>query len=87
MKSDMEGAVEIAGLDYSDDHVLHAPSLRFSVGENLNNEEEASRRLIASVDAALARRVADVEALEINFVYSSRCNRYISLPSRGCWYV
>ncbi|CAL4898962.1 unnamed protein product [Urochloa decumbens] len=96
MKSDMEEGADgsITGLDYDDDHILRAPSLRFSVGENLScddEEGEACRRLIAAVDAALARRGGagghpDIEALEINFVYSSPHNMFISLPVRGSWY-
>ncbi|CAL4898974.1 unnamed protein product [Urochloa decumbens] len=81
---------EIVGLDYSDDDVLHAPSLRFSVGEYPHGEEPC-RRLIAAADAALARRCAaghpDVEALEINFVYASPLNKYMSLLPKGCWYI
>ncbi|CAL4906331.1 unnamed protein product [Urochloa decumbens] len=88
----MEGGDgSITGLDYDDDHVLRAPSLRFSVGESLSCDDEdgeACRRLIA----ALARRSSagghpDVEALEINFVCSSPHNMFISLPVRGSWYV
>ncbi|CAN6338455.1 unnamed protein product [Urochloa humidicola] len=81
---------EIVGLDNDDDHVLHAPSLRFNVA-GYGGCEEDCRRLIAAADAALARRSAaghpDVEALEINSVYVSPLNKYISLPSRGCWYI
>ncbi|CAN6361104.1 unnamed protein product [Urochloa humidicola] len=74
---------EIVGLDYADDHVLHAPSLRFDVAR-YHGDEEGCRRLIAAVDAA---GHPDVEALEINFVYVCPHNKYISLPSRGCWYI
>ncbi|KAL6643649.1 hypothetical protein ACP70R_018415 [Stipagrostis hirtigluma subsp. patula] len=86
-KADLEGVGPIAGLDYDDDHVLRAPSLRFAVAGNpfsggVNNTEDA-RRLIAAVGAALARRTADVEALEINFVYSSSGNIYVRLPPEG----
>ncbi|KAL6643645.1 hypothetical protein ACP70R_018411 [Stipagrostis hirtigluma subsp. patula] len=87
MKPDMEGAGPIAGLDYDDDHVMRSPVLRFAVaGTPFSggvDRTEESRQLIAAVDAALARRAADVEALEINFVHSSGYNRYVSLTSRG----
>ncbi|CAL4891955.1 unnamed protein product [Urochloa decumbens] len=85
---------KIVGLDYSDDHVLHAPSLRFAVtptpfgaGTGARDTDDG-RRLIAAVDAALARRSAagdnvDVDDLEINFVYGSPRNRYIGMASGG----
>jgi hypothetical protein len=79
----------IVGLNYVDDHVLRAPSLRFAVtpnpfgaGTGLKDTEDG-RRLIAAVDAALARRAGDVEELEINFVYGSPRNRYIDMTSGG----
>ncbi|CAN6343093.1 unnamed protein product [Urochloa humidicola] len=75
---------ETVGLDYSEDHVLHAASLRFAVKDMEDTEE--SRRLIAAVDAALARRAADVEDLEINFVYGSPLNFFIDLSDVG-WYL
>ncbi|CAL4906334.1 unnamed protein product [Urochloa decumbens] len=72
---------EIVGLGYSDDHVMHAKSLRFAVtpdpyGGGFSPEDtEDGRRLIAAVDAALALRAgADVEDLEIDFVYDSATN-------------
>ncbi|CAL4898973.1 unnamed protein product [Urochloa decumbens] len=74
---------EIVGLDYSDDHVLRAPSLRFAVSPNphacgvSSRDTEDGRRLIAAVDAALVLRAgSDVEDLEINFVYGSSMNTY-----------
>ena len=83
---------KIVGLNYDDGHVLHARTLRFAVtpnpfgaGAGLKDTEDG-RRLIAAVDAALARRASsggDVEELEINFVYSSRRNRYIDMASGG----
>ncbi|TVU50023.1 hypothetical protein EJB05_01374, partial [Eragrostis curvula] len=90
MVFDLEGAGPIAGLDYDDDHVLHAPSLRFAVAGNpFRNDGEDNRRLITAVDAALALRGGaaggspDVEALEINFVFSAGANLYVHLPPRG----
>ncbi|KAL6643652.1 hypothetical protein ACP70R_018418 [Stipagrostis hirtigluma subsp. patula] len=87
VRVDLEGAGPLVGLDYDDDHVLCAPSLRFAVAGNpfsggVNNTEDA-RRLIATVGAALAQRTADVETLEINFVYSSSGNIYVGLPPEG----
>jgi hypothetical protein len=80
---------KIVGLNYDDDHVLHAPALRFAVtpnpfgaGTSLKDTEDG-RRLIAAVDAALTRRAGDVEELEINFVYGSPRNRYIDMTSGG----
>nr|TKW28991.1 hypothetical protein SEVIR_3G365800v2 [Setaria viridis] len=80
---------KIVGLNYDDEQVLHAPALRFAVtpnpfgaGTGLKDTEDG-RRLIAAVDAALARRAGDVEELEINFVYGSPRNRYIDMTSGG----
>ncbi|CAN6343089.1 unnamed protein product [Urochloa humidicola] len=66
---------KIVGLDYSDDHILHAPSLRFAVTPNPfgagtgAKDTDDGRRLVAAVDAALKRRAAaadgdDVDDLE-----------------------
>ncbi|CAL5093327.1 unnamed protein product [Urochloa decumbens] len=85
------GGAPVAGLDYDDDHVLHAPSLRFAVaadpfghtGGGAADPKEDARRLIAAVDAALARRAdADVEALEIDLVHSC-CDKYVTLSPGG----
>lgn len=86
---------KIVGLNYDDDHVLHAPALRFAVTPNpfgagtSQKDTEDGRRLIAAVGAALARRTTsgrdDLEELEINFVYSSPRNRYIDMASGGLY--
>ncbi|KXG23932.2 hypothetical protein SORBI_3008G112900, partial [Sorghum bicolor] len=87
---------KIVGLNYDDDHVLHARALRFAVTPNPfgagtgQKDTEDGRRLIAAVGAALARRAAnsgsgDLEELEINFVYSSPRNRYIDMASGGLY--
>ncbi|KAL6842036.1 hypothetical protein ACP4OV_028015 [Aristida adscensionis] len=89
VRADFHGAGPTAGLDYDDDHVLRSPSLRFAVAGNPytvtagKHASEEARRLIAAVDAVLAQRAANVEALEISFVYSSGSNMYIPLPSGG----
>ncbi|CAD6269988.1 unnamed protein product [Miscanthus lutarioriparius] len=87
---------KIVGLNYDDDHVLHAPALRFAVTPNpfgagtSQKDTEDGRRLIAAVDAALSRRANnsgsdDLEELEINFVYTSPRNRYIDMASGGLY--
>ncbi|CAL4898972.1 unnamed protein product [Urochloa decumbens] len=72
---------------------MHAKSLRFAVtpdpyGGGFSPEDtEDGRRLIAAVDAALALRAgADVEDLEINFVYDSPTNFFVDLSDIG-WYL
>ncbi|TVU50008.1 hypothetical protein EJB05_01359, partial [Eragrostis curvula] len=93
MMIDLEGAGPIAGLDYDDDHVLHAPSLRFAVAGNpFRSDGEDTRRLIPAVDATLALRggaggLPDVEALEINFVFSAGANMYFHLPPNKGGYI
>ncbi|RLN00652.1 hypothetical protein C2845_PM06G30030 [Panicum miliaceum] len=87
----------IVGLDYDADHVLRAPSLRFAVKPDpyaagtSPKDTEDGRRLIAAVDAALARRAdggSDVEDLEINFVYATPRNRYLGGDmTSGGWYL
>ncbi|KAJ1265545.1 hypothetical protein BS78_08G083900 [Paspalum vaginatum] len=94
MPFNFDSPSKIVGLNYDDDHVLHALALRFAVtpnpfgaGTSLKDTEDG-RRLVAAVDAALARRAnsgSDVEELEINFVYSSPRNRYIDMTSGGLY--
>nr|CAB3462202.1 unnamed protein product [Digitaria exilis] len=90
MALNFDSPCKIVGLNYSDDHVLHSLSLRFSVtanpfgaGTGVKDTDDA-RRLISAVDAALALRSGtDMDDLEINFVYSSPRNRYIDMNSGG----